>query len=199
VNLTIYSLVATLCVGISFCKIQKPRHVIRLVWPEWEALQTKFVTCYAWSSKIIVILLHRDNWNKNCDIQTQKWNINVDDNTKIIMNKSYSSNTAHAKCTNKSDASKNMGNWSHINTYENCWKTYLNSMTLQNYRKQPYCTLRTYRGADKSLDRPGRKQTRKHVRDARFQQYRDASYHQIFFHPCKARRRKKFTPFWQKH
>ena len=37
-----------------------------------------------------------------------------------------------------------------------------------------------YRGADKSLARPGRKQARKHVRDARdFQQHRDASCHQV--------------------
>ena len=38
-----------------------------------------------------------------------------------------------------------------------------------------------YRGADKSLARPGRKQARKHVTDARFQQHRDASCHQVFF------------------
>jgi len=36
-------------------------------------------------------------------------------------------------------------------------------------------------GAGKSLDRPGRKQARKHVRDARFQQHWDASCHQVFF------------------
>jgi len=33
---------------------------------------------------------------------------------------------------------------------------------------------------------------------ARFQQHRDASFHQVFFF-CKARRQRKFTPFWQKH
>ena len=39
---------------------------------------------------------------------------------------------------------------------------------------------------------------RKNVsRRARFQQHRDASCHQIF--SCKARRWRKFTPFWQKH
>ena len=32
----------------------------------------------------------------------------------------------------------------------------------------------------------------------RFQQHGDASRHQVFFSPCKARRRRKFTPFWQK-
>jgi len=38
-----------------------------------------------------------------------------------------------------------------------------------------------YRGADKSLARPGRKEARKHVRRrARFQQHRDASCHQVF-------------------
>ena len=37
---------------------------------------------------------------------------------------------------------------------------------------------------------------RKHVRRrVRFQQHRDASCHQGFFSPCKARRRRKFTPF----
>ena len=50
-------------------------------------------------------------------------------------------------------------------------------------------------GADKSLARPGRKQARKHLRRrARFQQHRDASCHQVFL-SCKARRRRKFTPF----
>ena len=44
-----------------------------------------------------------------------------------------------------------------------------------------------YWGADKSLDRRGRKQARKHVRRrARFQQHRDASCHQVFFFSCKA-------------
>ena len=39
---------------------------------------------------------------------------------------------------------------------------------------------------------------RKHVkRRERFQQHGDASCHQDFF-SCKARRRRKFTPFWQK-
>jgi len=37
---------------------------------------------------------------------------------------------------------------------------------------------------------------RKHVRRrARFQQHGDASCHQVFFFFCKARRRRKFTPF----
>jgi len=39
-----------------------------------------------------------------------------------------------------------------------------------------------YRGADKALSRPGRKQARKRVRGrARFQQHRDSSCHQVFF------------------
>jgi len=33
---------------------------------------------------------------------------------------------------------------------------------------------------------------------ARFQQHRDATCHQFFF-SCKAKRQRKFTPFWQKH
>ena len=43
-----------------------------------------------------------------------------------------------------------------------------------------------YRGADKSLDRTGTKQARKHVRYARFQQNRDANCHQGFFLQSKA-------------
>jgi len=42
-------------------------------------------------------------------------------------------------------------------------------------------TVRIYRGADKSLARSGRKQARKHVGRTRFQQHRDANYHQVFF------------------
>ena len=42
----------------------------------------------------------------------------------------------------------------------------------------------TYRGADKSLARPGRKQARKPRQGrARFQQHRDASCYQVFFSP----------------
>ena len=55
-----------------------------------------------------------------------------------------------------------------------------------------------YRGAEKSLARPGRKQARKHVRDARdFNNIETRAV--INFFSCKARRRRKFTPFWQKH
>ena len=36
-----------------------------------------------------------------------------------------------------------------------------------------------YRGVDKSLARPGRKQARKHVKEARFQRHRDASCRQV--------------------
>ena len=42
-------------------------------------------------------------------------------------------------------------------------------------------TFSTYRGADKSLAQPGRKQARKHVMDARFQQHRDARCQVLFF------------------
>jgi len=52
-----------------------------------------------------------------------------------------------------------------------------------------------YRGADKSLARPGRKQARKHVRDARdFNNIETRAVIKFFF-PRKARRRRKFTPF----
>ena len=51
-----------------------------------------------------------------------------------------------------------------------------------------------FRGADKSLARPGRKQARKHVRDARdFNNIETQSIIIFFF--CKAMRRRKFTPF----
>jgi len=57
-----------------------------------------------------------------------------------------------------------------------------------------------YRGADKSLA-PTRKETSSEACQgrSRFQQHRDASCHQGFSFSCKARRRRKFTPFWQKH
>jgi len=51
------------------------------------------------------------------------------------------------------------------------------------------------RGADKSLARPGMKQARKHVRDARdFNNIETRAVIEIFF-SWKARRRRKFTPF----
>jgi len=59
--------------------------------------------------------------------------------------------------------------------------------------------LKIYRGADKSLARPGRKQARKHVKDARdFNNIETRAIIKVFF-SCKARHLKKFTPFWQKH
>ena len=56
-----------------------------------------------------------------------------------------------------------------------------------------------YRGADKSVARPGSKQARKHVRDAR--DFNNIETRSIikFPPPCKTRRRRKFTSFWQKH
>ena len=59
---------------------------------------------------------------------------------------------------------------------------------------------RIHRGADKSLARPGRKQARKHVRDAGdFNNIETRAVIKFFFSPCKARRRRKFTLFCQKH
>jgi len=59
--------------------------------------------------------------------------------------------------------------------------------------------IRKYRGADKSLARPGRKLARKHVRDARdFNNIETRAVIKFLF-SCKARRRRKFTPFYQKH
>jgi len=59
----------------------------------------------------------------------------------------------------------------------------------------PFCQ---YRGADKSLTRPGRKQARKHVRDERDFNNIDTRA-VIRFFSFKARPRRKFTPFLQKH
>jgi len=50
-------------------------------------------------------------------------------------------------------------------------------------------------GADKSLARPGRKQARKHGRDARDSNKIETRAVIKFFPPCKTRRRRKFTPF----
>jgi len=53
-----------------------------------------------------------------------------------------------------------------------------------------------YRGADKSLGRPGKKQARKHVRDARgFNNVETRAINKFFPLPFKARCRKKFTLF----
>ena len=60
------------------------------------------------------------------------------------------------------------------------------------------CMYVCTRGADKSLARPGREQAWKHVRDAcNFNNIKTRAV--IKFFSCKARRRRKFTPFWQKH
>jgi len=57
-----------------------------------------------------------------------------------------------------------------------------------------------YRGADKSLARPGRKQARRHVRDARdFNKIETRAVIKFLFMQGKARHRKKLTPFWRKH
>ena len=64
---------------------------------------------------------------------------------------------------------------------------YASSQTLQFY-------VVSTRVADKSLLRPGRKQARKHVRDAR--NFNNVETRAVkFFFSCKARRRRKFTPF----
>ena len=53
----------------------------------------------------------------------------------------------------------------------------------------------TYRGADKSLALPGRKQIRKHVRDARYFNNIETRAVIKFFFSYKARRRRKFKSF----
>ena len=61
------------------------------------------------------------------------------------------------------------------------------------------CCSELYRGADKSLARPRRKQARKHVRDARnFNNIETRAVIKFLFF-CKARRRRKFAPLWEKH
>jgi len=50
----------------------------------------------------------------------------------------------------------------------------------------------------KSLARPGRKQARKHFRDARDLNNIETRAVIEFFFSCKSRRRRKFKPFWQK-
>jgi len=59
--------------------------------------------------------------------------------------------------------------------------------------------IQKYRGADKSLARPGRKHARKHVRDV--PDFNNIETRAVinFFFSCKARCRRQFTPFWQKH
>ena len=49
--------------------------------------------------------------------------------------------------------------------------------------------------SDKSLARPGRKQSRKYVRDARDFNNIETRAVKFFFFFCKARRRREFTPF----
>jgi len=74
----------------------------------------------------------------------------------------------------------------------------LNRALMYSYAVQnsvPLCSYIKYRGADKSLARPGGKQARKHVRDARdFNNIETQALIEFFFF-CTARRRKKFTPF----
>jgi len=55
------------------------------------------------------------------------------------------------------------------------------SLILAHMQLKPVRCFK-YRGADKSLARPGRKQARRHIRRrARFQQHRDASRPQVSF------------------
>ena len=55
--------------------------------------------------------------------------------------------------------------------------------------------LQLYRDADKSLARPGRKQARKNIRDARDFNNNETRAVNKFFFSCKARRRRKLKPF----
>jgi len=55
----------------------------------------------------------------------------------------------------------------------------------------------TYRGTDKPLVRPGRKQARKHVRDAR--DFNNIETRAVIKSPPQARRRREFKAIWQKY
>ena len=69
-----------------------------------------------------------------------------------------------------------------------------------NTRRSVNTNGTTYRGADKSLARPERKQARKHVRDALdFNSIETRAVIKFLPPPCKARRLRKFTPLLQKH
>ena len=73
----------------------------------------------------------------------------------------------------------------------------MNPKVLQSRLQKLQINIYTYRGADKSLARPGRKRSRKHVRDARDFNNIETRAVKVFFF-CKARRRNKLTPFRQK-
>ena len=73
-----------------------------------------------------------------------------------------------------------------------------NDMVFIDISNRWSAKYQAYRGTDKSLARPGRKQARKHVRNAHdFNNIETRAFINFFF--CKVRRRRKFTPFWQKH
>ena len=72
---------------------------------------------------------------------------------------------------------------------DNCTK--LACLEITGYRIK-------YRGVDKSLARPGRTQARKHVRDSRdFNSIETRTVIKFPPPPFKARRRRKFAPFWR--
>jgi len=76
-------------------------------------------------------------------------------------------------------------------------KKHASSIPVVKIRDVPFCTK--YRGVDKSLARPGRKKvgTMSGTRAISTTSKRELSLSFIF--SCKARRRRKFTPFWQKN
>jgi len=87
-----------------------------------------------------------------------------------------------------------------LNTTSCMWKVYLQLplTTIIGWVRSnfTYCGQRAYRCSDTSLARPGWKQARKHVRDARaFDNIEPRAVIKFFFF-CKSRRRRKFTPFW---
>ena len=68
-------------------------------------------------------------------------------------------------------------------------------VTIKNYIISLKVGGAFYRGADKSVVRPGKKQAQKHVRVARdFSKTETRAVIKLFFF-CKARRRREFTPF----
>ena len=68
----------------------------------------------------------------------------------------------------------------------------------KHYLLRSSAVVHIYRSAGKSLARPGTKQARNHVRDARgFNNIETRAVINFFF--CKSRCRRKFVSFWQKH
>jgi len=87
--------------------------------------------------------------------------------------------------------------------FEMCWSQFpvkISFVMTTNRTQRQKLKFSEIPGTNKSLARPGRKQPRKHVRDAcDFNNIETPAVIKFPLPPLKARRRRKFTPFWQKH